>query len=113
MSPKLVINTHDTYVAAHGSESLAGLVVPMSFRPVSDPNNNLDGASESDLKEIYLKTITSVPGAAVYGQYTAHLQGLTKMSRIIAVCSRYAAFKRVPELDQDEQYTKFDSTLMM
>ena len=112
MSPKLVINTHDTYVAAHGSESLAGLV-PMSFRPVSDPNNNLDEASESDLKEIYLKPITSVPGAAVYGQYTAHLQGLTKMSRIIAVRSRYAAFKRVPELDQDEQYTKFDSTLMM
>ena len=93
MSPKLVINTHDTYVAAHGSESLAGLVVPMSFRTDSDPNNNLDGASESDLKEIYLKPITSVPGAAVYGQYTAHLQGLTKMSRIIAVCSRYAAFQ--------------------
>ena len=51
--------------------------------------------------------------SAVYGQYTAHLQGLTKMSRIIAVYSRNAEFKRVPELDQDEQYTKFDSTLMM
>ena len=36
MSHKLVINNHDTYVAPHGSESLAGLVVPMSFRPVSD-----------------------------------------------------------------------------
>ena len=49
MSPKLVINTHDTYVAARGSESLAGLVVPMSFRPVSVPKNNIDGASESEL----------------------------------------------------------------
>jgi len=36
----------------------------MSFRPVSDPKNDLDGASESDLEEIYLKPITSVPGAA-------------------------------------------------
>ena len=112
MSPKVVINTHDTYVAAR-VRIAGGTGGPMSFRPISGPNNNLDGASESDLQETYLKPITSVPGAAVYGQYTAHLQGLTKMSRIIAVCSRYAEFKRVPELDQDEQYTTFDSTLMM
>ena len=83
----------------------------MSFRPVSDPKNNLDRASESDWQEIYLKPITSVPGAAVYGQYTAHLQGLTKMSRIIAVSSRYAEFKRVPELDQDEQHSIPNSIL--
>ena len=83
----------------------------MSFGPVSDPKSNLDRASESDLKEIHLKPITSVPGAAVYGQYTAHLQGLTKMSRIIAVSSRYAAFKRVSELDQDEQHSIPNSIL--
>ena len=83
----------------------------MSFRPVSDPKNNLDRASESDWQEIYLKPITSVPGAAVYGQYTAHLQGLTKMSRIIAVSSRYAEFQRVPELDQDEQHSIPNSIL--
>ena len=82
MSPKVVINTHDTYAAAR-VRIAGGTGGPMSFRPISGPNNNLDGASESDLQEIYLKPTTSVPGAAVYGQYTAHLQGLTKMSRII------------------------------
>ena len=39
-------------------------MVPRSFRPVSVRKDNLDGASESDLEEIYLKPITSVAGAA-------------------------------------------------
>ena len=37
-------------------------------------------------------------------------QSFTKMRRILAVYSSNAELKRVPELDQDEQYTKLEVT---